>query len=284
MGCELCHACAVLSPHTRNLIRQRLADEVGRILKQAPLRIALAYPSPYHVAMSSLGFQRIYRAFMETPGMGCERAFLPDNAAPGRPAESVLTYESLAPLEDFPIVALSVAYELEIAGVIQLLTAANLPPLAEDRSDRHPFILAGGPLTFSNPVPLGPYVDAILMGEAEELAPRVCQIIADAGSRAEALRILASMERRAASYRSEGRRCAVACLGAYPDSPYGAIEYVSVGDGAGMFSSMYLLRNAPLYQRRHASCAERDPIALDPCGCKTGRLGGRCGKRSSKDY
>jgi radical SAM superfamily enzyme YgiQ (UPF0313 family) len=32
-------------------------------------------------------------------------------------------------------------------------------------------VVAGGPLTFSNPVPVGPFADVIVMGEAEELLP-----------------------------------------------------------------------------------------------------------------
>src|SRR6185436_14513383 len=65
---------------TRALIRSRLADEVGRLDKDAPFRVALAYPSPYRVAMSSLGYQRVYRALQSIPGVCCERAFLPDGA------------------------------------------------------------------------------------------------------------------------------------------------------------------------------------------------------------
>ncbi|MEZ4247785.1 MAG: hypothetical protein R3B99_06060 [Polyangiales bacterium] len=51
---------------------------------------------------------------------------------------------------------MSVAYELELAGLVQVLELANLPVLAEDRDERHPFVLAGGPLTFSNPLPSRP--------------------------------------------------------------------------------------------------------------------------------
>jgi radical SAM superfamily enzyme YgiQ (UPF0313 family) len=182
----------VSSTNLRVLIRQRLADEVGRIPKQAPLRVCLAYPSPYHVAMSSLGFQRIYRALMEHPDMACERAFLPDEDRPAD--EAAVTYESLASLSDFPVIALSVAYELELAGVIRLLQTSRIPPLRQDRDQRHPLVLAGGPLTFSNPLPLAAFADAILLGEAEALAPLVCEIMATAASRHDALAALARLD------------------------------------------------------------------------------------------
>ena len=49
-------------------------EQRGRIAKSAPLTVVLAYPSPYHVAMSSLGYQRIYRALQDMPGVCCEHS------------------------------------------------------------------------------------------------------------------------------------------------------------------------------------------------------------------
>jgi radical SAM superfamily enzyme YgiQ (UPF0313 family) len=175
------------------IIDERLRAEIGAMPKQAPLRIALAYPSPYTVGMSSLGYQRIYRAIQETDGMMCERAFLPDDAVSGEKGETPVTYESKTPISEFPIVALSVAYELEIAGMIQLLELSRLPPLRDNRDDRHPFVLAGGPLTFSNPVPLAPFADAVIVGEAEGLVATVLATIAGAPSKERALADLAAI-------------------------------------------------------------------------------------------
>jgi radical SAM superfamily enzyme YgiQ (UPF0313 family) len=179
----------------RETIRRRLDDEVGRIAKQAPFTVALAYPSPYGVAMSSLGFQRIYRAIMETPGLACERAFLGDDDEGSTPQEQErpLTYESRTPLDAFPVVAVSVAYELEIAGLVRLLDAARIPVLRTERGDAHPFLLAGGPLTFSNPLPLAPIVDAIVLGEAEGLVPEVLSVLESIRPRGVRLDVLAGM-------------------------------------------------------------------------------------------
>jgi radical SAM superfamily enzyme YgiQ (UPF0313 family) len=180
----------------RDRIRQRLADETGRLDKEAPYTVALVYPSPYPAAMSSLGYQRIYRAIMETPGMACERAFLADDSDEDRAAEIPVTYESERPLDAFPVIAISVAYELEIAGLISLLSAARIPVKRTQRDERHPFILAGGPLTFSNPLPLSGFVDAIIVGEAEEITPKVLaelEAITGPGRRARQLDRLATM-------------------------------------------------------------------------------------------
>src|SRR5688572_24794407 len=162
-----------MSAHTsRELIRTRLSRESGRIDKQAPRRVALAYPSPYAVGMSSLGYQQIYRILQNMPGVACERVFLPDGADQAETLEDLeqpLSYEGLRPLSDFSWIAFSVAYELELAGLLRMLRASGIPALRAERTARHPLVIAGGPLTFSNPLPLAPFVDAIVMGEAEEI-------------------------------------------------------------------------------------------------------------------
>jgi radical SAM superfamily enzyme YgiQ (UPF0313 family) len=174
------------------LVRRRLESERGRIAKQAGYAIALAYPSPYRVAMSSLGLLQIYRLIQGEPGMACERVFLPDEAPSGALSAAPRSYEGLRPLGDFPVVAFSVAYELEIAGLVQLLEAAAIPALASQRGPEHPIVVAGGPLTFSNPRPLAPFVDAVVMGEADSLVLDVLRTLRDS-SRSEAHAALARL-------------------------------------------------------------------------------------------
>jgi len=174
-------------------IETKLRDEVGAIDKEAPEAVALLYPSPYNVGMSSLGYQTIYRSVNAVPGRAAHRAFLPDDVDAWKASRTPLvTYEQLRPISDYPVIAVSVAYETELAGLIQSLELCGIPPLAEDRDGRHPFILAGGPLTFSNPLPLAPFVDAVLMGEADQSIHTVLGIVFDADSRDSALRTLSA--------------------------------------------------------------------------------------------
>ncbi|MBL9024425.1 MAG: radical SAM protein [Myxococcales bacterium] len=171
-------------------IRARLRKERGGVSAQADTTIALAYPSPYHTGMSSLGFQQVYKLIQRSGTIACARAFLPDESQ-GEPAP--LTYEHLRPLSHYPIVAFSVAYELELAGLVHMLERSGIPSLRADRDEDAPFILAGGPLTFSNPLPLAAFADAIVMGEAEELVVPVLEIIAGAPTKAAALAALAAV-------------------------------------------------------------------------------------------
>jgi radical SAM superfamily enzyme YgiQ (UPF0313 family) len=159
-------------------IRKRLADEQGTLVKQARSRVAVCYPSPYHVGMSSLGFQTIYREIHRHPESTAERAFLPDDVAAWREARVPLcTYETQSEVSQFDCLAFSVSYELEITGLFEMLELSGLPLRREERSGRHPLVVCGGPLTFSNPVPLDPYADVIVLGEAEELIHVLCDAL-----------------------------------------------------------------------------------------------------------
>ncbi len=149
----------------------RLALERGTIYKEAPYQVALVYPSPYRIGMSSLGFQTIYRLLNDRPDTVCERSFLPDDLdAYQRTRTPLFTYETQRPVGGFDVIALSVAYETEVIGLIDTLDLIGLPRRAADRMEgRWPLLIIGGPLTFSNPLPVAPFADVIVMGEGEEL-------------------------------------------------------------------------------------------------------------------
>lgn len=152
--------------------RERLARERGPAFVPGPRRVALLYPSPYRAGMSSLGFQWVAE-LLSREGFAVERFFLPDDVDAWRRTRApLLSLESETPLSAFPVIGVSLAYELELAGLITTLELGGVPPRREDRGPQHPRVILGGPLTFSNPLPAAPFVDAMLLGEAEEaLAP-----------------------------------------------------------------------------------------------------------------
>lgn len=166
--------------------RARLSREEGTIFKDAPTKVALCYPSPYHVGMSSLGFQAIYRRINATTGACAERAFLPDDVdAARRAGGGVLTLETQRPASQAQVIAFSVSFELEVAGIFSMLELMGLSPLASERPPTAPLVVAGGPLTFSNPDPLEPFVDLLVQGEGEDLVGPLLEAVASGGSKAE---------------------------------------------------------------------------------------------------
>ncbi len=165
-----------------------LSQEIGTIFRQAGVRIALCYPSPYHVGMSSLGFQTVYRQINARPGTAAERVFLPDDVEAFQRARVPLyTLESQAQVAACHALAFSVAYELELPGLFTLLELAGLPVLREQRSEGHPLVVAGGPLTFSNPEPLEPFVDLLVQGESEDLLPPLLEALESGAGKREIL-------------------------------------------------------------------------------------------------
>ncbi len=160
------------------LSRKDLLDrERGTYLKKWKdrLPIGLFYPNHYQVGMSNLGFQLVYRMLNEDDDIVCERLFLP------APDEPLLSVESGRPAADFPIIFISVSFEHDYLHVAQFFRYAQIEPYADERSDRigpgQPLVVCGGVAAFMNPEPLAPFVDLLVVGEAEPLLPRLMPVL-----------------------------------------------------------------------------------------------------------
>ena len=164
---------------TKRLIektRQRLKREIGTVYKPhaGRLRIALAFPNTYHVGMSNLGFQIVYRLMNDREDTVCERVFLPD---PGDADGLLFTMESQTLVRDFDIIAFSLSYELDYPNVLKILSLSGLNEVAQERKKNDPLVIAGGPAATFNPETLAPFMDAFVIGEAEEILPNLIDAI-----------------------------------------------------------------------------------------------------------
>src|SRR5947199_1031465 len=151
-----------------------LAQEQGAVRKDwgGKIAFALVYPNTYAVGMSNLGFQTIYRHLNALPDVVCERVFLPDSEdiEELQRTEGVpISLESFRPLSDFHMVGFSVTYEGDYVNMLRLLALARIPLRAGDRRPHDPLVLMGGVCAFSNPEPVAPFMDLIVVGEGEEL-------------------------------------------------------------------------------------------------------------------
>src|SRR5438876_2069195 len=151
-----------------------LAQEQGAVRKDwgGKIAFALVYPNTYAVGMSNLGFQTIYRHLNALPDVVCERVFLPDpeDIEELQRTEGVpISLESFRPLSDFHMVGFSVTYEGDYVNMLRLLALARIPLRAGDRRPNDPLVLMGGVCAFSNPEPVAPFMDLIVVGEGEEL-------------------------------------------------------------------------------------------------------------------
>ena len=181
-----------MNRRTRDRNRALLQAETGTVYKPhaGRLRVALGYPNTYFIGMSNVGFQAVYRFWNEEPDVVCERFFLPDRNDRNDRAddgELLVTLESGTPVRDFDVVAFSVTFEPDELNLISMLDRAGIPPFASQRNERHPLVVAGGPVTFLNPEPLAPFLDVVAVGEAEALLPVLTDSLQRAPSREELL-------------------------------------------------------------------------------------------------
>ncbi|MCP4683229.1 MAG: radical SAM protein, partial [Desulfobacterales bacterium] len=150
--------------------------ETGCIKKswQGRISVALIYPNTYHVGMSNLGFQTVYRLLNEMDNVVCERAFLSDVTFNAQ--GDIRSLESRKSISDFNIIAFSISFETDFLNLLAAVENAGLPMQSAARGDPHPLVIAGGVACFLNPEPVAPFVDCFLIGEAERLLPHFFSI------------------------------------------------------------------------------------------------------------
>ncbi len=161
--------------------KQILSKEIGTIIKDwgGKLPIALAYPNTYYVGMSSLALQILYRRFNDHVDVVCERVFWDKGGWEARrPLRSLETQQRA---EEFAVWAFTISYEMDYFNVVEMLRQAGVPPLAADRDERWPLLIAGGPGITMNPEPMAPFFDAIVIGEGEEVVDTLVDTIRDVG-------------------------------------------------------------------------------------------------------
>lgn len=164
------------SHKVRETVKELLAAEKGTVRKDwtGKIRIALAYPNHYHVGMSNLGFQAVYRLLNDQQDVVCERVFLPEDI--GTTRGTVRSIESQRPLNNFDIIAFSISFENDYPNLLTLLTEAGVPRWSSERDTPHPLIVAGGVTAFLNPEPIAPFVDCFLIGEAEPILEKFLDV------------------------------------------------------------------------------------------------------------
>ncbi len=149
---------------------------------QVELRIALAFPDVYEVAMSHLGLEILYGTLNGRENIAAERIFAPWPDAERQIRArgiSLVSLESCRPLREFDIVGFSLQYELSYTNILNILDLGRVPLFAIDRGDAFPLIIAGGPGT-SNPEPIADFFDLFVIGDGEEAILEICDRIIEA--------------------------------------------------------------------------------------------------------
>lgn len=134
-------------------------------------RFALAYPNSYFVGMSNLGFHIIYDQINNRNDSACERFFLPDKNLIDdytRTHTPLMSMETQTPLHDFALIGFAISFEMDYFNILQMLSLGKVKLLANERTEKDPIVIAGGPCATFNPEPLSLFIDAFIIGEGEE--------------------------------------------------------------------------------------------------------------------
>lgn len=157
-----------------------LGNERGAVRKdpaQVQLRFALAFPDVYEIAQSHPGLQILYDVLNRRNDVYAERVYAPwlDMEAELRRARLPLaSLETLTPLSAFDIVGFTLQYELTYTNILAMLDLGGIPLHAAERSSDHPLVIAGGPCAF-NPEPLAAFLDAVVLGDGENVIHQICE-------------------------------------------------------------------------------------------------------------
>ena len=137
----------------------------------ADVKMVLAFPDKYEVAISNLGQKILYDVVNSTDSFMADRVYAPDIDFRNILKENnqpLYALESKRQVKAFDIVGFSLQYELAYPTVLEMLSLSNIPLKREERAEDDPIIAAGGPGCF-NPKPMQDFIDIFMIGDGEEV-------------------------------------------------------------------------------------------------------------------
>ncbi len=165
-----------------------LGMELGAFRKNpddAKVTMAMIFPDLYEIGVSNYGHKLLYSLVNHHPNFYCDRAYAPaKDMFECLKKENLPLYgiESLVPLTCFDLLAFTLQYELNYTSILGVLEAAQIPFRSKDRPDwSTPLLIAGGPGS-GNPMPLGPFFDAFIIGDGEEVLIEILSLLAQGKS------------------------------------------------------------------------------------------------------
>lgn len=166
------------------------------------VKVTLAFPDVYEVAMSHLGLKIIYSVINRRNDALAERVYAPWTDMEKMMREKhipLFSLENKCPVRDFDVLGFTLPYEMSYTNVLNMLDLAGIPVFSKDRGDEYPIIVCGGPCVY-NAEPMCDFIDLFFIGESEEAIGEMVDIIKQwkaegkPGGKGEELRRLAQIE------------------------------------------------------------------------------------------
>ena len=170
-----------LLPHVQKPV-QYVGGELNAVSKpwdDVKVRWALMYPDAYEVGIPNQGVQILYEVLNERADTLCERTYAvwPDLEKLMREnGVSQFTVDAHRPVGAFDVFGVSFSTELGYTNMLTAIDLAGIPIHSVDRDETHPIIVAGGHAAF-NPEPIANFIDAAVLGDGEQAALAITDII-----------------------------------------------------------------------------------------------------------
>lgn len=139
----------------------------------------LVYPDTYEIGLPNQGLQILYEILNERSDAAAERSYAPwtdleaELRTAGVPLFSVDTHRAAA---DFDLMAFNLSAELTYTNLLNCVDLAQVPVRTDEREPHHPLVIAGGHCTF-NPEPLADFLDAVVLGDGEEVIAEITEAV-----------------------------------------------------------------------------------------------------------
>jgi radical SAM family uncharacterized protein len=174
-----------LLPHISKPV-QYVGGELNAVIKDwdganpdEMVRWCLMYPDAYEVGQPNQGVQILYEVLNEQDDVLAERTYSvwPDMEASMREhGVPQFTVDAHRPVKAFDVFGVSFSTELGYTNMLTALDLAGIPLDACERTDDDPIVVAGGHAAF-NPEPIAEFIDAAVLGDGEQAALRVTDIV-----------------------------------------------------------------------------------------------------------
>jgi radical SAM family uncharacterized protein len=158
-------------------------NSVRKDWSEVALKWCFVYPDLYEIGMSNLGLRILYEVLNDRPDRLAERCFAPDVdlqrelRAASLPLWSI---ESRRALREFDILGVSLGYELTYTNLLDMLDLGGIGITTEERNETDPLVIAGGSGVL-NPEPISESLDAVVLGEGEDVVLEIGDALAAIG-------------------------------------------------------------------------------------------------------
>jgi radical SAM superfamily enzyme YgiQ (UPF0313 family) len=176
-----------------------IGGEVGSVVKQEyTCRVVLSYPDVYEIGTANQAVQIIYSLINNQTGAWAERAYCPwpdMSSLMRQQGIPLFSLESWEPVREADLWGITMQFELTYTNILEMLDLAGVPLNRDERTDDDPLVFAGGPCA-SNPHPMSRFFDFFIIGDGEQVVPRLIRACEESRGqpRQERIRRLAELD------------------------------------------------------------------------------------------